>query len=867
MTVSAGGAELVDSTSLNLAKDFSARQVVDLAQTAQVAGIYNLALISPNVVSSGGVGLGTGGSVGGQRPRDNNFIVDGIDNNDKAVSGPQIYISPESVSEFNLLTNQASAEFARSTGGQFITVTKSGGNDYHGSGFEFFRNKKLNAIDNLQTLAGITRDENPRYDQNRYGFNIGGPLYLPRFGEGGRHSYPWSGKNKLFFFFQFEETGLGQAASPGNVSAPTAEGLAILQGLSGVSATNLAQFRQFVPVAATNNAGTIPICAVPRDAAGKCPSASELAVPIGNISFAAPNFQSDRNIVLNFDFNQSANTVHHSRFIFNRQRTIDNLATFPQFFDLVPTDGRLFSYTLVHNFSPKFTNETRLAYRRYVQRFPVPDVNFPGLDQYPNLDFDDLGFSLGPDQNAPQFTIENSYQIVDQATYTFGRHAIKFGVDLRNIISPQSFVQRQRGDYEYPNLDLFLRDVQPSFGERTVGASPYYGNQHLFYGFVQDDWKVKPRLTLNLGLNYVYQQVPFTARLQPINAIASVPGVLNFDEPKAQTKNFAPRVGIAFAPDFQAGLLHRVFGTPEQTSIRASFAMAYDTIVDNLYILSLPPQFNQTIDVGTNFPGTPLITPNFLANGGIPPTLSAGATTDPVAARAATSAWIPDQQVPYSLSWGLTIQREFHRNYALEVRYLGSRGIHLPTQNRINIQDRVFDGPGGFLPTFFSTPAQATIDSLGTSLADIQARSNILPQYLAAGFTSPIAAFLANGNSTYHAGSVSLTKRLSNGLQFSSAYTWSHLIDDSTAEVFTTVLSPRRVQDFQNQTPEKADSALDRRQRFVLSTLYDLPFFRNSKNHFAHSVFGGVSLAGTLAFESGEKATVLSGIDSNLNGD
>ncbi|HET6976388.1 MAG TPA: carboxypeptidase regulatory-like domain-containing protein [Pyrinomonadaceae bacterium] len=867
VTVSAGGAELVDSTSLNLAKDFSSRQVVDLAQTGQGAGIYNLALISPNVVSSGGVGLGTGGSVGGQRPRDNDFIVDGIDNNDKAVSGPQIYVSPESVAEFNLLTNQASAEFARSTGGQFITVTKSGGNDFHGSAFEFFRNKDLNALDNLQKLSGITRDENPRFDQNRYGFNIGGPLYLPRFGEGGPRTYPWSGKNKLFFFFQFEQTGLGQAASPGNVSAPTAQGLAILQGLSGVSATNLAAFRQFVPVAPSNNAGTIPICAVPRDASGNCPNASQLAVPIGNISFAAPNFQSDRNIVFNLDFNQSANTVHHSRFIFNRQRTIDNLATFPEFFALIPTDGRLFSYTLVHNFSPKLTNETRLAYRRYVQNIPSPDITFPGLDQFPNIDLDDLGLSVGPDQNAPQFTIENSYQVVDQATYNIGRHSLKFGVDWRNIISPQSFVQRQRGEYEYPNLDQFLRDVQPSFGERTVGASPYYGNQHLFYGFVQDDWKVKPRFTLNLGLNYVYQQVPFTARLQTINSIADVPGVLTFGEPKAQTKNFAPRFGLAYAPDFQSGLLHRIFGASDQSSIRASFAMAYDTIVDNLYILSLPPQFNQTIDVGTNFPGTPLVTPNFLANGGIPPTVSAGATTDPAAARAATSAWIPDQQVPYSLSWGLTFQREFHKDYAIEIRYLGSRGIHLPTQNRINIQDRVFDGPGGSLPTFFSAPSQATIDNLPTSLADIQDRSNIVPQYLAAGFTSPIAAFLANGNSTYHAGSASLTRRLSNGLQLSAAYTWSHLIDDSTAEVFSTVLSPRRVQDFQDQTPEKADSALDRRQRFVVSTLYDLPFFRKSSNHFARSVFGGVSMAATLAFESGEKATVLSGIDSNLNGD
>ena len=867
VTVSAGGAELVDTTSLNLSKDFSSRQVVDLAQSSQGAGIYNLALISPNVVSSGGVGLGTGGSVGGQRPRNNDFIVDGIDNNDKAVSGPQIYISPESVAEFNVLTNQASAEFARSTGGQFITVTKSGSNDFHGTAFEFLQNRRLNAIDNLQTLAGITRDTNPRFDNNRYGFNIGGPLYLPRFGEGGPRTYGWSGRNRLFFFFQFEQSGLGQAASPGNISAPTAEGLAMLQGLSGVSATNLGVFRQFVPIATSNNAGTIPICASLRDAGGNCPSGSELAVPVGNIAFAAPNFANNRNIVFNLDFTQSSNTEHHSRFIFNRNRTIDNMATFPAFFDLVPVDGRLFSYTLIHNFSPRLTNETRLAYRRYVQTFPVPNISFPGLDQFPNIDLDDLGLSIGPDSNAPQFTIENSYQVVDQATYTHGNHAIKFGVDWRNIISPQSFVQRQRGDYEYPNLDLFLRDIQPSFGERTVGASPYYGNQHLFYGFVQDDWKVRPNLSLNLGLNYVYQQVPFTARLQPINAIASVPGLLTFDEPKPQKKNFAPRVGFAYSPNFESGWGHKVFGNADESSLRASFAMAYDTIVDNLYILSLPPQFQQTVDVGTNFPGTPLVTPNFLANGGIPPSVIPGATTDPIAARAATSAWIPNQQVPYSLSWSLTYQREIHKDYALEIRYLGSRGIHLSTQNHINIDPGVSNTPGGFLPTFFSAPAQSTLDSLTTTLDQLESASNVNPVYAAAGFVSPITAFLSNGNSTYHSGAASLTRRLSNGLQFSGAYTWSHLIDDSTAEVFSTVLSPRRPQDFQNLTPEKADSALDHRHRFVAAALYDLPFFSQSQSHFVKMFLGGFSTAATLTFESGSKATVLSGIDSNLNGD
>jgi hypothetical protein len=115
LEVSAGGAELVDTTTTNLSKGFTSRQVIELAQTATGAGIYNLALIAPNVSSSGGVGVGMGGSVGGQRPRNNNFVVDGIDNNDKAVTGPQVYISPDSVAEFSLLQNQFSSEFARST--------------------------------------------------------------------------------------------------------------------------------------------------------------------------------------------------------------------------------------------------------------------------------------------------------------------------------------------------------------------------------------------------------------------------------------------------------------------------------------------------------------------------------------------------------------------------------------------------------------------------------------------------------------------------------------------------------------------------------------------------------------------------------
>src|SRR5215510_1916743 len=193
VTVTSGGTELVDTTTSNLSQSFSSRQVVELAQTSVgTSGVNNLALIAPNVSSSGGVGVGMGGSVGGQRPRNNNFVVDGIDNNDKAVTGPQVYISPDSVAEFSLLQNQYSSEFARSTGGQFITITKSGTNDFHGTAYSNFRNRHLNALDNQDILKGIKRcytigDDTcmPRNDAGRFGFNFGGPLYLPRFGEGG----------------------------------------------------------------------------------------------------------------------------------------------------------------------------------------------------------------------------------------------------------------------------------------------------------------------------------------------------------------------------------------------------------------------------------------------------------------------------------------------------------------------------------------------------------------------------------------------------------------------------------------------------------------------------------------------------------
>jgi hypothetical protein len=850
--VSAGGAELVETTTTTLSKSFNERQVVELGQTSVGAGVNNLALIAPNVSSSGGIGVGTGGSVGGQRPRNNNFVLDGVDNNDKAVTGPQVYVSPEVVAEFSLLQNQFSAEFGRSNGGQFITVTKSGTNEFHGSAYGFFRNRHLNAVDTLDKNRGVVRERErvtdanpyfPRSDYGRFGGNIGGPLYLPRFGEGGPTYI--SGKDRLFFFTSYERLQTGSSAAPGGITAPTAEGRALINSLPGLSPTNLAIFNQYVPVAPVPNGQTITVAGV--------------EIPIGDVTFPAPNFTRQNNFVLNIDFNQSENTRHSARFNYTNFFGIDTGATLPQFYVLTPNKQRLFSYTLFHTFSPRLSNETRLAYRRSVSTFPVPDITFPGLDAFPNIGLLDLSINIGPNPNFPQFGIENNYQIINNTTLTAGNHSLKFGGDFRNIISPQSFVQRERGDYEYNSTDLFLRDISPdSVAERTVGASPYYGNQRVLYAFIQDDWRVRPNLTLNLGLGYSYQEVPKGAKLQALNAIASVPGFLEFREPRSEKNNFAPKVGLAYSPNFDSGLLGKVFGSSGQSSIRAGFSLGYDYIFDNLYILTLPPQANQTRNVDLT-----AAIPNFLANGGIP-NIPTGGLTDPVAARAATSAYIPDQEVPYAITYTLSFQRQFLKDWAFEARYLGTRGVHLLTQNRINARSVVTDTQ--FLPTYLSAPTQAQLDALTLTLADLEAQSPIVPAYDAAGFNGNfITSYLSNGNSIYHGFSAQLIRRFAQGFQASAAYTWSHLIDDSTAEVFSTVLNPRRPQDFQNWRAERADSALDRRHRFVLASTYDLPFFSSSPNKFVRAMLGGFSFAGTLTFETGPGVTVLSGIDSNLN--
>jgi hypothetical protein len=326
-----------------------------------------------------------------------------------------------------------------------------------------------------------------------------------------------------------------------------------------------------------------------------------------------------------------------------------------------------------------------------------------------------------------------------------------------------------------------------------------------------------------------------------------VPGVLVFKAPDTQKKNFAPRVGLAWSP-----------GKSGTTSIRFGFGMAYDVIFDNIGVNSLPPQFVTTIDVSG------LGTPNFLGSGGVVPGTAAASRTV-AQLRAATSAFIPDQKLPYSIQWNAGIQHVFAKDYTFEARYLATRGVHLNVQTRPSKFAPVT--PANSLPTYLQAPAQATLNALPLTLDQLGSISNVLPQFAAAGFTnSTLVEDSPIGNSSYHGLALQLNRRFSNGLQFIGAYTWSHLIDDSTADFNTTALTPRRPEDFQNLANDKSSSALDHRHRLTFAAVYDVPFFRKA-NPLVKNVAGNWSIAPMFTYESPEYVTVLSQTDSNLNGD
>jgi hypothetical protein len=838
------GADLVQTQSSEITTSFTGQVVNNLPLNTLGGDVKEFAVFVPGTTTQQGGVLGSGGSVGGTRPRFNGFNIDGVDDNRIDVSGPVQPVIQESVAEFTLLTNQFSAEYGHSAGGIFNIITKSGTNSWHGAAWENNRNRNYDAPDNLmkQRLETGQATNLDRFDYNRFGGSLGGPIK----------------RDKIFIYGAYEFQNEGLASSGASVTMPTAAGLAQLQAMNPNSAVSniLAQF----PLAPTSN-GLAHCNTGAGDPVASFSCVNGQAVDVGTFQSTAPAYSNQHDFTINADANLGKHQLR-GRVLYDRLRLpqVNPIQPQAQFTGAQTVDARKVLFTDAWSISPRWINDFRASY----SRLNGPNLTVPSaFSNFPNVEIDEFGSNVGPFSLAPQGYTQNIYQLSDNLTYVRGRHTIKFGAEARKYIAPTNDLPRARGEWDYATLNSFINDLVPDGANgalRNVGSGTVADNYNAFYTFFQDDWKVTPRLTLNLGLRYEYSGVPKAEGEQALNAIADDPAQgLIFRKPRSDKNNFGPHFGFAYDP----------FGNGKW-AIRGGAQMAYDQVPNNFAINSLPPQLQteQNPAVTCALAGAPAwcaTGQGFLAGGGllqvnVPPATQAEA-------RAATANLIPDHVSPKVITWSLGIQHELFRNSSIEVRYVGTRGISLPAQVRLNLTSALNPQFGNIapLPTYINaSDVPATVVAPASTLLDFD---NYDPRrYIADGFSGLLTSFPPWGSNTYHGVSADFQHRFSKGFYFRANYTFSKNLDNATNELFSSYVNPRRAQDGYNLAADRGLSALNNTHKFAMTWVYDLPNISTS-NGFLKAVAHGWEVNGSYLAETGQPVTALSGVDSNGNGD
>lgn len=828
------GAELVQTESSQLTQTFGERAVQELP-TVGGAGIsaLNLAIFLPNTTTQLAGTSGTGGSVGGLRGRQNGFTVDGVANTDANVSTSNQPVIVDAIQEFSLSTNQYSAEYGNAAGGQYNIVTKGGTNAWHGSGWAYNVNRNLNAMDNIE--HGLLLTQPARFDYNRDGGSIGGPVI----------------KNRFFIFGAYEYQTQGSPAAASASTVPTQAGLTTLLGLAANQQVKdiLGQF----PVAPTNNKGTELV--------------NGTAIPLGDYNAIVPNFFTQHDYIVNGDLNLNSHQVR-TRYMKDRFRQPNNGATpQTQFSGMSGVDYHKASIVDSWTINPVLVNEFRLGFSRLISNSSLSATALA----YPNVNINSVGAQIGPANNLPQHRTTNTYQLIDNMSWQRGAHTFKWGGEYRWYTSPSVFLQNVRGSYTYANYQELTNDLVPSAQQlQGVGDGSFVSNSKNVNWFVQDDWKINRRLTLNLGLRYEFFGLPKSAANNAKNSVSDLAGSpFIFRRPKDDFNNFAGRFGFAWDPTGSG-----------KWAVRGGYGMAYDAIPYNFATNGQPPQQQAILQAGSACAGA-LSTPpawcatgtNFLAQGALPKNFIPPSTV--ALARGLTANIIANAVNPKTHSWSLGIQHEIAPNTSVEVRYLGTHASELPIQIQLNEQTAFALGAQP-LPTYLATSAvPATVASTVPTRAQFIAKSSsggagfgggAVRPFFSAGFAGAITTFVPVGESWYHGGSIDLNHKVGNGLSLRANYTYSRAIDNATNDLFTSRVNPRRPEDFDNLNHERSRSIFDVRQKLAVTWTYDLPRFNTQVSALKYLLHGW-QYNGTLLMQGGQPITVQSGVDSNGNGD
>jgi hypothetical protein len=848
--------ELIKTTSSELGSSLDGRVVNEIPITVPGGSVLEYATLMPNSTTQpGGASGGSGGSIGGLRPRFNSFTIDGADDNNQGVNGPTQPVIQDSVAEFTLLTNQFSAEYGHSAAGQFIITTKSGTNNWHGEGHEYNQNKDFFAEDNLQKANGIKN----RFDYNRAGGSAGGPIK----------------KDKLFFFGAYEYSNNGLAAGSPVITTPTAAGLTQIMTLAQPDAAIQGVLAQ-TPIASTSNnsshcntgaADPVPDFACVTTASGRVP------IDVGTLQALAPNFSNTNDFITNADLNLGNHQLR-GRFLYDRFRSpaINPAQPQAQFNGTTTADSRKIVFGDAWTINSRLVSDFRLSY----SRLNGPNNEPPsGAANFPNAEVDELSINTGPNPGAPQGYTQNTYQLQENLTYVRGRHTLRGGVEVRKYIDKTIFLPRARGEWDWATLNSFINDFVPDGVDgalQNVGNGTFVGNDNAFAWFLQDDVKVTSRLTLNLGLRYEYFGVPRDANNQAFNAVANDPAMgLFFTAPKPDTNNFGPRIGFAYDPTGSG-----------KWSIRGGAGYFYDIYPTNFETNNQPPQRQFENNPGLTCqiaPTTPWCASfndpadgtgrGFLQGGGLSPFITPDSQQ---LARALTAGVIPNLTAPKILSWSLSVQHQIQKDTSIELRYLGTHATALPVQIRLN-EVSAFDPrfPGGGLtplPTYLATSqVPATLPVTSQRLSDFQnfTAQGLFQPFSADGFFGVLTDEAAAGQSIYHAGSVDVIHRFAHGLYLRGNYTFSKTIDDATNELNTSTINPRRPLDARNISDDRGRSSLDFTHKVAISWVYDLPNL-SVQNALERGLLHGWEVSGSYLAESGQPVTLLNGSDANANG-